>query len=166
MDLRCESAKTPMGSRTIKKWLTRPLIDKNAIIQRQEVVSFLANQPRLLYLFEKELSNLTDLERVVGRIALHRAQLIDYLALKQSLILVPTLKKLLFDHVPLTLGTIIAEKIKEAEKILEERRRLEEEERFNQRQGSYRRYGQGGTLSRAPGSMNMGGGRVGSKYGK
>ena len=63
------------------------------------------------------------------------------------------------------LEELIAQKIKEAEKVLEEQRRFEEDERFNQRSGSYRRYGQGGTLSRAPGSMSMGGGMQGSQYG-
>jgi tetratricopeptide (TPR) repeat protein len=63
------------------------------------------------------------------------------------------------------LNKLISEKIEEAQKIEEERKRMEEEERFNQRSRSYQRYGQGGTLSRAPGSMSMGGGMLGSEYG-
>ena len=63
------------------------------------------------------------------------------------------------------LDKLIAEKIEEAKKIEEEKKRLEEEERFNQRSGSYRRYGQGGNFSGAPGGMNMGLGQMGSNLG-
>ena len=63
------------------------------------------------------------------------------------------------------LNKLISQKIEEAKKIEEEIRKMEEESRFNQSSGSYRRYGHGGTLSRAPGSMSLGGGMLGSQYG-
>ena len=39
-----DRAKTPMGSRTVKKWIQRPLVQKSSILQRQEVVAFLCQK--------------------------------------------------------------------------------------------------------------------------
>jgi len=90
-----DKAKTPMGSRTIKKWIQRPLVQKSSILQRQEVVAFLCQQIDVMKKLEDLLSSLSDLERIIGRIALNRAQINDYLALKESLKITPFIKELL-----------------------------------------------------------------------
>ncbi len=87
-----DRASTAMGSRTIKKWLLRPLVNLEAILQRQQVVSRLSHQIGLMQQLEELLGQCADLERIIGRIALKRAQLNDYLALQQSLALLPSLK--------------------------------------------------------------------------
>lgn len=106
-----DHAKTPMGSRTIKKWLSRPLVQKTSIIQRQEVVKELVSNFELTRKLDDNLSNIADIERIIGRIALTRATLHDYSALKTSLSLMPKIKQLLgkLAHVPL--AQAIAEKI-------------------------------------------------------
>lgn len=87
-----DKAKTAMGSRTIKKWIQRPLVQKSSIIQRHEVVNLLKTDIALNQRLDALLSNLADIERIIGRIALKRAQLNDYCALKQSLQYIPEIK--------------------------------------------------------------------------
>lgn len=90
-----DQAKTPMGSRTIKKWIQRPLVTKSGILQRQEVVTFLCQQIDVMKKLEELLSSIADLERIIGRIALNRAQINDYIALKESLKITPFIKEIL-----------------------------------------------------------------------
>lgn len=106
-----DCAKTAMGSRTIKKWLSRPLVQKTSIIQRQEVVSELVINLELTRQLENNLSNIADIERIIGRIALMRATLHDYSALKVSLTFMPKIKQLLGKITHVSLAQAIAEKI-------------------------------------------------------
>lgn len=90
-----DRARTSMGSRTIKKWLTRPLLQTPAIVERQEVVQVIMQDVVLLQKLEKLLGSMSDIERIVGRIALGKAMFSDYLSLKHTLVLIPALKALL-----------------------------------------------------------------------
>lgn len=106
-----DGATTPMGSRMIKKWLHRPLIKKEAILQRQDAVAaFVADMP-FLQTVQQFLAAIGDLERIVGRIALSRAQQHDYSALKKCLELVPEIRALLERHSMLTLFKVIVSHI-------------------------------------------------------
>jgi DNA mismatch repair protein MutS len=91
-----DMAKTAMGSRTIKKWLQRPLVKKESIEQRLDVVEEISKSPSSLFKITESLAKVSDLERVVGRIALGRAILPDFIALKNSLESVPEIKKSVF----------------------------------------------------------------------
>ncbi len=106
-----DHAKTSMGSRTLKKWLLRPLMHKDAIVQRQEVVQTLYHDIETSQKLEKLLGGLADLERIIGRIALRRAQVQDYLALKESLTITPSIKTLIHEKITTSLGMMIHEKI-------------------------------------------------------
>lgn len=90
-----DRAQTPMGSRTIKKWLTRPLVNKSAINQRLEVVQYLKSSINLQQQFEILLHGISDLERIVGRIALGRALIVDYRGLRDSLEYIRQIKSIL-----------------------------------------------------------------------
>lgn len=83
---------TAMGSRMLKKWLMRPLVDQVAILNRQNVVVLLVKQLAVREHLLLLMRQIADLERVVGRIALERGVLIDYLQLKLTLALVPQIK--------------------------------------------------------------------------
>ncbi len=85
---------TSMGSRTLKKWLVRPLLSKTMIENRLEVVHFLKNNYRIAQNLRSLLSLIGDGERVVGRITLHRAKLFDYQHLKRIITTVPVIKDL------------------------------------------------------------------------
>lgn len=98
-----DQAQTPMGSRTIKKWLLRPLVNLDNITARQQVVGALVEridvQQRCYTLFRQ----IADLERIIGRIALRRTTVRDFLALKDSLLLLPELHDIFstLTHLPL-----------------------------------------------------------------
>ena len=104
---------TAMGSRTLKKWLQRPLIQKKAILHRQEFVKTLSGNVAGLQQLEESLGQVSDLERIVGRIALNRAQLHDYRALKNSLETMALVKKVIQREIFCPLSMAIQGKIKD-----------------------------------------------------
>lgn len=105
-----DDAVTSMGSRMIKKWIARPLVKKLAIEQRQDVIqAFLANVSLCQQLREL-LSHIGDVERIIGRIALKRGSLLDYLGLVTALDVLPKLQNLLVNssNLPALLEIIIS----------------------------------------------------------
>lgn len=86
-----DGALTPMGSRMIKKWIMRPLVKQQAIIQRQDSIQQLLLHLVVTKQLEQLLSELGDIERVIGRIALRRGTVHDYCHLKRVLALLPDL---------------------------------------------------------------------------
>jgi DNA mismatch repair protein MutS len=86
---------TPMGSRMIKKWVMRPLVKKDAISARQDAIELFMQDIGVTHKIERILSEIGDIERVIGRIGLSRATLHDYLILAQALSSLPTLVALL-----------------------------------------------------------------------
>ena len=90
---------TGMGSRLLKKWIVRPLLDQKVIEQRLDVVEYIKKSPRLLFDLQKLLKNSGDLERIVGRIALQKARFDDYLNLLKTLCLTPDIINL-SEHTP------------------------------------------------------------------
>ena len=105
-----DQAKTAMGSRTIKKWLQRPLVQKTAITQRLDFIEQLKQQVSLLHQLQTVLGSCADIERIVGRIALKRALVNDYLALKQTLLSLPAIKQLLAS-LPTQLSALLDERL-------------------------------------------------------
>ncbi len=93
-----DGAVTSMGSRTIKKWILRPLLKHEAIVQRQDALAVFVEDVQLMQQLETLLQGIGDLERVIGRIALRRAQLHDYLLLMRALEIVPQIRNLLVAH--------------------------------------------------------------------
>lgn len=90
-----DKAVTAMGSRTIKKWILRPLADMHAIVHRQEVVAYLLHNSIVAQQIGTLLTNIADAERVIGRIALRRATFSEYLVLQQILKHALSIKKVL-----------------------------------------------------------------------
>lgn len=80
-----DRAVTPMGSRMIKKWLVRPLVRKNQIEARHTAIGELYRDFRVHEQLAGELRDVGDIERVIGRIVLRRANLHDYQALTRAL---------------------------------------------------------------------------------
>lgn len=90
-----DKALSPMGSRQIKKWLLRPLVKQELIEQRLDAVDMLLRRIVERSSLEELLKSVGDLERVVGRIALGRAQIYDYLGLMRALVVIPKISQLL-----------------------------------------------------------------------
>lgn len=91
-----DTATTSMGSRMLKKWLLRPLVKKELISNRQDAIATLIAQITLMQQAQKGLQGIGDLERIIGRIALNRAHIHDYHALRESLKKLPRLHELLY----------------------------------------------------------------------
>lgn len=87
---------TSMGSRLLKKWLVRPSIDKEVIERRHEALDVLLKHVAMLEKFKSILKSIGDIERIIGRIVLNRAQRNDYVMLKYALSAIPVLKGYLF----------------------------------------------------------------------
>ena len=88
-----DNCQTAMGSRELKKWITRPLVDKSKIINRNEIVEALINNYEIKEDLIKSLKNVYDLERIAGRISYGNANARDLLQLKNSLKYLPELKE-------------------------------------------------------------------------
>lgn len=76
---------TSMGSRLLKKWLMRPLLTLPAIEQRQAMVRFFQENQALATSIREHIQRIGDIERLVGRLMLKRAQFADYRMLVRSL---------------------------------------------------------------------------------
>jgi DNA mismatch repair protein MutS len=84
---------TPMGSRLLKKWVIYPLVQLDRIRQRLAAVAFFRDDPMVREEVRGALKDIYDLERLNGRIVLGRANARDLLALKESALKLPFIKK-------------------------------------------------------------------------
>ncbi|MBD1372941.1 DNA mismatch repair protein MutS [Hazenella sp. IB182357] len=84
---------TAMGSRLLKKWLDKPLLQKEAILARQNTVAALLEDFILLDEVHDDLRRVYDLERLVARISYGSANARDLNAVKRSLGAIPVLKE-------------------------------------------------------------------------
>ncbi|UQS86796.1 DNA mismatch repair protein MutS [Nicoliella spurrieriana] len=87
-----DNTKTAMGGRKLKRWLVRPLIDRQTITNRQNAVAELLN-----HYFERSqltdaLVKVYDLERLAGRVAFGSVNGRDLIQLKTSLDQIPQIK--------------------------------------------------------------------------
>jgi len=89
-----DKAVTPMGSRMIKRWLLAPLTNPTHINARLDAVQLLIQEIGITQQLVEQLT-VGDLERIIGRIALERAQLHDYVLLTRALERVPVLTRLI-----------------------------------------------------------------------
>ncbi|MEK7097520.1 MAG: DNA mismatch repair protein MutS, partial [Patescibacteria group bacterium] len=86
---------TAMGGRALKKWLMRPLIDAEKIKRRLSAVCELTKNHSLLLNLRESFKNIHDIERTLGRLSLNSGNARDLVALKQSFLKIPEIKKLL-----------------------------------------------------------------------
>lgn len=82
---------TAMGSRLLKRWLNRPLRNKEIINARHDSIDELISQHAYLPI-QNILDGVADLERILARIALKSARPRDLIALRSTLGLLPALQ--------------------------------------------------------------------------
>lgn len=87
--------KTSMGARRLRSWIESPLLDIGRIYERQEAVAELTTSAELRDAVADQLKAVADLERIVSRIEVGSANARDLVALRSSLSVLPTLKKIL-----------------------------------------------------------------------
>lgn len=86
---------TAMGGRMLKQWINRPLIDKEEISRRQDMVELFAGQFFERQELREKLKEVYDLERLAGRVAFGNLNPRDLMQLKRSLLQVPALRQIL-----------------------------------------------------------------------
>jgi DNA mismatch repair protein MutS len=86
---------TPMGSRLIYQWLSKPLLDVNQINQRLDGVSYFYTNGLERAELRQALKPLADLERLTQRISGGSAQPRDMVAMRSTLQHLPKIKNLL-----------------------------------------------------------------------
>ena len=89
-------AVTPMGARRLRDWLSQPLSAVEPIVRRQEAVQTWVENTSDLDAFRRELGEVRDLERTIGRLSMGSGNGRDLNALRQAIEKIPALKSVLF----------------------------------------------------------------------
>lgn len=83
---------TPMGARLLRRWLALPLKDQTRIDQRLDGVQFMADDPVRLGQMRSQLQQISDLERLVSKLATGKIGPKEVNVLKESLIALQPIK--------------------------------------------------------------------------
>ena len=76
---------SPMGSRLLKRWLALPLKDKAKVESRHEVVEYLKDNIEFLQKIQYQLKQISDLERLISKVATGKVSPREVMNLCQSL---------------------------------------------------------------------------------
>ena len=86
---------TSMGSRRLKNWIAFPLVEKKDIKKRQEIVSSIIKDNDLSDQLDINLNNISDIERLMSKIATYKISPRELIYLKNSLESVHEIKNFL-----------------------------------------------------------------------
>ncbi len=89
---------TPMGSRQLRKWMILPLKEKSAIDERLLVVDTFFGDPALTEKIAEPLKQISDLERLISKVAVNRINPREMLHLKRSLLCIAPIKQAMLAH--------------------------------------------------------------------
>ena len=92
-----DKTKTAMGSRMLKNWIENPLVDIIEINKRYDIIESLLTEFILKEELKALLYEVYDLERLCGRISYGNTNGRDLLQLKNSLKVLPNIKRILKD---------------------------------------------------------------------
>ncbi|PNZ69861.1 DNA mismatch repair protein MutS [Staphylococcus croceilyticus] len=90
-----DETKTPMGARRLKQWIDRPLIHKDKIEERLNIVESFINHFIERDTLRGYLNQVYDIERLVGRVSYGNVNARDLIQLKHSISEIPNIKSLL-----------------------------------------------------------------------
>jgi DNA mismatch repair protein MutS len=86
--------RSPMGSRLLKKWIVLPLRELKPIQERIEATEFLFNNEGLSHKLQQQLSHVGDLERLITKISLQRANPREVVYIRRALQCIAEIKAL------------------------------------------------------------------------
>ena len=92
-----DKTKTAMGARLLRSYVEQPLVDREEIERRQELVGLLKEQEITREELREYLNPIYDLERLITRITYQSANPRDMLAFRSSLEMLPPIHMLLND---------------------------------------------------------------------
>lgn len=90
-----DETKTPMGARRLKQWIDRPLISKEQIEARLDIVDEFSAHFIKRDTLRTYLNQVYDIERLVGRVSYGNVNARDLIQLKHSISEIPNIKALL-----------------------------------------------------------------------
>lgn len=93
-----DKTKTAAGARKLKQYLLHPLKDKKQINERLDAVEDIKNNARLKAELGEYLGHVYDLERIISKISYKSLDARDCLTLKNSIAVLPEIKKLIADR--------------------------------------------------------------------
>lgn len=76
---------SPMGGRLLKRWIALPLKNKDKIISRHEVVSYLLENSSVLDKIQQQIKRIGDIERLISKVATGKVSPREIIQLKNSL---------------------------------------------------------------------------------
>ncbi len=76
---------SPMGARLLKRWLALPLKDISKIRSRHEVIAYLKTNPEILQQIQYQIKQISDLERLISKVATGKISPREVNFLKDSL---------------------------------------------------------------------------------
>ncbi|TAF12148.1 MAG: DNA mismatch repair protein MutS [Flavobacteriia bacterium] len=85
---------SPMGARLLKRWLALPLKDISKIRSRHEVIAYLKTNPEVLQQIQYQIKQISDLERLISKVATGKISPREVNFLKDSLDAVIPIKTL------------------------------------------------------------------------
>jgi len=85
---------TPMGARTLKRWLALPLKDLRTIQERIHLVALLKETPELSAALSEQLKIIGDLERLIAKVAVQRINPRELFQLKRALFAIAPVKEM------------------------------------------------------------------------
>ena len=89
-----DHTKTPMGARLVRWWIQAPLLRRDEIEARLDIVKEFSDNPHILDTLRDELSCVGDIERLIVRIVSGKANARDLVALRNGLDRLPAIKRL------------------------------------------------------------------------
>lgn len=111
-----DQTNTAMGARMLRRWMDKPLLNRQLLEQRLEAVDTLYHHLIWREEIREQLAAIYDLERLVSRIAVGTANGRDLVALKTSLHHIPMLKQVCVETGSTTLA-ILSEQLDACEHI-------------------------------------------------
>jgi DNA mismatch repair protein MutS len=109
---------SPMGGRLLKRWLALPLKDINRIKSRHEVVSYLKDNQGVLKEIQHQIKQISDLERLISKIATGKVSPREVVYLKESLDAIIPIKKIALES-PQEAVKVIGDKLHDCELLRE-----------------------------------------------
>ena len=113
-----DKTRTAMGARLLRTWIEQPLISREEILKRQNAIEELNLNYISREVLGEYLNPVYDLERLIGRISYKTANPRDLLAFRNSIAMVPHIKRLL--------GEFTSDALKELEQELDPLEDLED----------------------------------------
>ena len=92
-----DKTSTSMGARLLKRWVQEPLVDKEKIVKRHNIIEHFLENLILMNDVSDLLKNINDIDRLISKVTYGNCNGRDFISLKQSISRLSELKELLIN---------------------------------------------------------------------